>query len=404
MRQTFRGINADIFLRMDQFHPFLWFLVSIGAVTLAAHVEPPTNVTLDCHNLRNTLKWSYDQPFQGLRYKVDFGSDHDEPVVLWVDPPALQVDVPIHSDPTYSYLLAVTAVNGQNESEAAPPEGITFSYFSDAQVTLTCSVDFPPVNITFEPDGRLLFRFTHPWLVYQKWLPSGRKELPIFNYDIVVFHEDKREHDFICMESVCEERLPVDPELKKHCLMMTGELDKISVGKREFCIMPPTSPREQSNNLYIGIGVVMLILIAIAVVTFMVYKKITKPPTSLPNPLNNVKERMRQWTFSPVPDPVVMSEVEPTSPLPLLTNDGYEATPTATPSTEIDVRLRIGVTEDEGVCDVDVKNDDGEEPGYMRGRNMEGDESPPPSERSGYEKRPVLVELGPDEQAEGYRG
>lgn len=37
-------------------------------------VEPPTNVTLFCHNLKNLLQWSYDEPVPGLRFRVEIRS------------------------------------------------------------------------------------------------------------------------------------------------------------------------------------------------------------------------------------------------------------------------------------------------------------------------------------------
>lgn len=34
-------------------------------------------------------------------------------------------------------------------------------------------MDLPPVNVTAQPDAKVLFRFTHPWLLYSKKLTSG---------------------------------------------------------------------------------------------------------------------------------------------------------------------------------------------------------------------------------------
>lgn len=113
---------------------------------------------------------------------------------------------------------------------------------------------------------------------------------------------------------------------------------------------------------------------------------------------------MKQWPFRTVQEQIVVPEVEPSSPTPLLlTTEEKELTPTS--STGLDLRMRIGVTvEDEGVCDVDmVGNDEGS--GYMRG-NLDADETPYSSKASsGYETREkVFVQVAPDEQAEGYRG
>lgn len=42
------------------------------------------------------------------------------------------------SDQSDDYFLAVTAVLGEEESEAAPADGITFSYYIDSPATQKC--------------------------------------------------------------------------------------------------------------------------------------------------------------------------------------------------------------------------------------------------------------------------
>lgn len=36
------------------------------------------------------------------------------------------------------------------------------------------SVDLPPVVVTVNPDGHILFHFEHPWLVYGSRLPQAK--------------------------------------------------------------------------------------------------------------------------------------------------------------------------------------------------------------------------------------
>lgn len=108
-----------------------------------------------------------------------------------------------------------------------------------------------------------------------------------------------------------------------------------------------------------------------------------------------------------VQEQVSVPEVDPTSPTPLLPTteekEGKEFTSSITSSTEPDLRLPIGVWTEGKVDVVEVKNDEG--PGYMQGSNLDVDETQLGSGvPSGYEKRPVFVELAPDEPAEGYRG
>lgn len=403
-------------------HPVLLFLCSVHAAV--AQVEPPANVTLHCHNLHNVLKWSYGQLPPGIKFRIDIGATIDlngSPDVLWVSPPAeLQANVSFLSDPDNDYYIAVTAVIGQNESHEAPHDGISFSYFKDAPVVQKCFVDFPTVHLTAQKNDSVQVRFTHPWLVYHQRLPNRKSrkkkshdaqnslELPVFSYDVKIINQKNGHHNFVesCKESVCETVLQVDPAQEKHCLRIKGDLLKILVrGTQEYCVLPyeDSSPSSSSSYLiqYCIVGV-LLAFSAAAFVIYMVYRKLTTPSSSLPDSMK-ITSKLKQWT-SPQ-ETCFVPEVGPVSPTPLLSTEEKDFTPTVTPSTVPDLRLRLGVTtEDEGVSvDVEEKNDEG--PGYMKGRHLDEDDELHSSEvPSGYEKRPVLVKLAPDELAEGYRG
>ncbi|XP_029305484.1 growth/differentiation factor 10b [Cottoperca gobio] len=402
---------------LTTFHPVFLFLVLLQ--TVVAQVEPPTDVKLHCHNLHNVLKWSYDKPLPGLRFRVNVGSTDDMngiPNELWVDPPAkLEADVSFLSDPGSSYFLTVTAVIGQNVSHAVPDQGIIFSYFKDSQANQRCSLDFPSVNVTAQQDDTVLLRFTHPWLVYHHRLPRSRKtnarekksqdaqntrELPVFYYDVVLISQEQSKHHN-CVKDVCEEKLQVDATQKKHCLKVKGELLKIAVkGTREYCA--PPFEEAPSYLVHICVVGVLLFFSAVSFVLFMVYRKKTSPSNPLPSAMN-FKSKIREVTSGALQERFTVAEVEPTSPTPLLSSEEKELSPALIPSTEPDVRLRIGVSEeDEGVSnDMEVRNDD-----YMQGKNFEEDDDPPDCSEvpSDYEKRQVLVKLAPDELAEGYRG
>lgn len=398
---------------------FLVLLVWIQAVS--AQVEPPTNVTLHCHNLDNVLQWSYDQLSPGLKFKVDISSILSEARVVWVDSPTVQADVSFLSDPVDEYFVTVTAVVGQNESDVAPPDGLTFSYFEDTLTSQKCSLDFPSVNVT-QQDDTILFRFTHPWLLYHQKFPDlpntkGKKEerkkgpfaqisdrLPVFLYEVEIVNQSLSHHSFTCEESVCKEKLPVEAAQGKHCLTVKGKLKKVAVLQaQEYCSRPVTPPHQS----YISIIIVSIVLavIAFAVTIYMVYRKITDPSSSLPEFLD-ITNKLKQLTLGPDHEHVSVPELGPSSPTPLLPNTEENKLLTNDPSsTEPELRLRIGGvwTEVEGVCDV-VQGEKDEDPGYVQGSNLDEEIQNFSKGHSGYESRPVFVEIAPDEQAEGYRG
>ncbi|XP_075931853.1 growth/differentiation factor 10b [Anarhichas minor] len=402
-----RLLNMDFVTFRSVFLSLVWSHAALD------YVEPPTNVTLDCHNMNNVLRWSYEQLSPGLRFKVSIGSTEANkgyPQEIWVKPPApLQLDVSSLSDPKSEYLLEVTAVIGQNESDVAPSEGIEFSYFKYSLVTKICNLDFPSVNVTSQHDGTVLFRFTHPSLVYLQKLPSSpttktrrkKSQLSTFRYDVLIVNQT--EHRFSCETSVCEGHIAVDAAQKKRCLKMSGELEKISVqGTQEYCVLPP----EETPSYHIPLITcsVLAALFVFGFVFYMVYQKQTTPTTSLP-PSVTFPTKLIQVISEAVHETFFVPEVGPSSPTPLLSAEEEELTTCVPPSTETELRLPLGVlTEDEGVSD-DVGVGTNEEPGYMTAKDLEEDEALYPSEvPTGYEKRPVFDTLAPDEVTEGYRG
>lgn len=131
-------------------------------------MDPPTNVTLHCHNLHDHLQWSYEPLMPGLRFRVEIRSVHrcfllpltqypnscssllllwnwcisfvlftsSTPKEMWVDPPALHANISFLTDPMDDNMLTVTAVIGQNKSK--PAGGTTFSYSKVSLVKQKC--------------------------------------------------------------------------------------------------------------------------------------------------------------------------------------------------------------------------------------------------------------------------
>uniref|UniRef100_A0A3P8S2D3 Fibronectin type-III domain-containing protein n=1 Tax=Amphiprion percula TaxID=161767 RepID=A0A3P8S2D3_AMPPE len=366
---------------------FLHSLLFSVAFTVHRFMTPPVNVTLHCHNLTNILKWDYNQLTPGVTFRVDI-KPYVGFVFHFVHPPDLQVELPPLTDPSIEFYVTVTALMGEEKSEPDPSEdGITFSYFKDSSANQKCFVDLPSVNVTTQPHDQVQFSFEHPWLLYKKKLRDGGQSK---------FKKRRRHdppHSYDCEERVCTSTLPVDAAKKKHCLKINGEMNLMSVqSNQEYCAQAGEAPSYD----YIYVIVSVLVLIPLAAVGFMVYRKKTRPPSSIPTPLT-----MRP--FHEYPDSI--QEVLPASPTPLLTptaeQDGRGFTAVAPYD---DMRFPIGMTPEdkEGVSDVTEQgepNVEGSE--YMGGGHLEE----PDAGRSAYESRsPVTVELSPGETAEGYRG
>ncbi|NP_001348102.1 interferon gamma receptor 1-like precursor [Kryptolebias marmoratus] len=405
---------------MGPSHFYLVFLVFLKSELLSAQVAPPANVTLHCHNLENILKWDYEQIPPGLRFKVIIRSTYEPgscKKVVWVDQPPLQANLSFLSDPDFMFLLQVTAVWGLNESAPSPSKGISFSYFTSEPVAQKCSVDMPSVHVEPQPDDHVLFRFEHPWLLYRDKLSQctkrgnkkkNKEPLPIFKYTVKLIGKGQP-HSFECEEEVCQKTLLADAAQEKHCLQIIGELNKLSVRPQgDYCSQPI---KESHVGLVAAIVVSVVIVLALMLIAFMVYRKKTSSSPSLPT---SIKPFTSPGPQHSVPQNPELDAVTPSSPTCLLTDyEGKEVepdTPVPNGSTGYDGRMRLGVFPNSQSASEGLEEGsaNGERSAYMQGNSLEDeDEEAEAGEeelRSPYERRSVLVQLAPDDRTEGYRG
>ncbi|MEQ2303311.1 hypothetical protein AMECASPLE_015418, partial [Ameca splendens] len=371
---------------------------------------PPTNVTLTCRSQKNILYWDYDQIVPGLRFLVKILSDSSLKGCrneIWVDGPPLQANVSFLSDPDATYFLIVKAVLGKNESVPSPTDGLTFSYFHSSLEGQKCLLDLPPVNVTPEPH-HIQFQFKHPWLVYKEGL-SGCKEhknkkshqrvseskLPNFEYKVKMAGQEQ-DHNFECEDAVCEGRLQVDAAQDQHCLKIQGSLKKMSVeSANEYCALK-TEPPHSNTTLYAWISII-IILMGAALVALMVYRRRTSPSSVMPDFLI-FGDKKKHHPLMPPDDlvsPVVSVPVSPRE------EDEQSFTPSVPGFTEYEGRMKLRPE------DPEKGNAADDDAAYMEGGNLASDNEEQESDqesRSPYERRSVVLELAPEDRAEGYRG
>ncbi|XP_061140881.1 uncharacterized protein LOC133158062 isoform X1 [Syngnathus typhle] len=381
-----------------------FFLLGIGS----AHVAPPSDVILHCSSLVNKVAWSYDNPPTGLRFRVDIGRFYKSPGnigPLWVDPPDLQADVSFLSDQTEDYFLAVTAVLEKEESEAAPADGISFSYNLDSPAAQKCSLDLPPVTVLDQHDNTVLISFQHPWLTYEHALVTSlqagdkRKRrhvqpdnpLPVFKYDVTI--DKKPFADLRCTENVCEHNLPVDASEQKHCATIKGELERIGVlGTQDYC----AQPMQENKNIITTVVASLLVLVAVLTVLLMICWKKTKASSNLPSSLR----------FNGFVDetPVASLSVSNSS-VPLIVEERPVLPGETEQSGEPQVHEESEQSDEPELSGEDAAGDmeDEEHQAYMGGERIEEDEDMETSNDNGYEKHQVIVRVSSDEDIEGYR-
>ncbi|XP_015251089.1 PREDICTED: uncharacterized protein LOC107098124 isoform X2 [Cyprinodon variegatus] len=389
-----------------------------------AQVAPPTNVTLTCRNQKNILKWDYDQPpDQGLRFRVNITSDNplkgckDE---LWVDYPDLQADVSFLSDPDNTYMLQVKAVLGQNESDVSPQEGLIFSYFYGSLLAQNkCLLDLPPVNITYLSNTKIHLQFRHPWLLYGEGVSRCNNEnekkkkkkkshskrtayihVPVFSYNVQMVGQNKQ-HNFDCEEEMCEENLSVDAAQDEHCLTIEGKLRKMSVVSTEDYCITKQPPSNNQTGVYVGTFVGILVVLAAALIAFMVYRKKTSPSSDILPLFFGIQKRQPPF-FQPLNDQVSPTEAFPVvSPKSTEEREEESVSPSQDASKEDDEHLKLSTDNEE----LEGGQATGEQDPYMCDKFNEGDDPESDQENvSPYESHPVVLELAPEDRAEGYRG
>uniref|UniRef100_A0A3Q2R0N8 Interferon gamma receptor 1-like n=1 Tax=Fundulus heteroclitus TaxID=8078 RepID=A0A3Q2R0N8_FUNHE len=392
-------------------------LLLLPAVS-SAQVAPPTNVTLTCRSLQNILTWDYADLRPGLGFLVTIGSDSELqecPKEIWVEQPPLQANVSFLSDPDSTYLLRVKAVQGGNESLE---EDVTFSYFHGALDSQKCVLDLPHVTVTPLEHNQIAFEFQHPWLVYKDGLngckkprnkkrPRGEPKLPPFEYYTNISGQEVHSE---CEDAKCQEKRPVAVEKDEHCLEIRGTLRKMSVESKEYCTQkaPPLL-----NVAALVVGLSLVLVAAAALVIFMVCWKKTTPSKTLLRHLD--------FTSRPThPGCVLLDTDSPQETVivtPLVNNGDVsekDDIPSPPGSTEYDLRIKLcpdaqGLSEDPA-----DENTPGERNPYMDGKSIDDEPSGGPESdqesrtpyesRSAYEKRSVVLELAPEDHAEGYRG
>ncbi|XP_041866030.1 interferon gamma receptor 1-like isoform X2 [Melanotaenia boesemani] len=367
-----------------KFHLLFLFFIQINC--MSAQVEPPSNVTLHCKNLCNILTWNYTKITPGLRFRVDINSLSGLnrcPQQLWVDQPLLQADVSCYSEPKDSYLVKVTAVIGDTESAPSPKEGITFSYYKDSDTKQKCYVDLPSVTITSQPQRQARFHFDHPCLLYHQKLPECKKSmkkndefgepLQFFTYNVVVIGTGET-HKFDCDERMCEEMLDMNDE-HKFCLRIEGELETMSVKSTQehYCTLPLSPSLRYTWPIWVSLAG----FAALALIFYMVYRKITKPSTQLPKFMDRSISQPRP--LQPVldsPDEVCFVDPEPLSPTPLIptTDEDCQDNCNLNNGSIDDVRMQIGISsmDDRAPGDMEERSPNGSRSPYMDGRDLDG--------------------------------
>lgn len=357
---------------------------------------PPTNVSLRCHNMQNTLSWTYDQSAPGLRFKVSVFATNSNSSTHWVDWPKMSADLSKYSDPEDNYAVFVSAVMGSVSSEDVPEEGIEYSYFKDSPATIKCSLDLPAVEVTTLEENHIQFSFPHPGLKYLTHRRSRRKksydsqdELDLFEYDVKAVNQESRKYvskSDDCAEEECHGTIHVDDGEKSHCLTISGELRKMSVqATQEYCSVPRTP--DGINPLAYVIPIVLLLVGGVIIVIMVVIKR-TRASSQGPSALRNFPVRNDTLRTHAAADPSDIDIVEPSSPEPLLTPDQNMSNGSSIYRDE--VRLRLGVPERGNENHPEEEMPGGQqdvtENGYSQGNCLERDEEDEEPSRA-YERR-----------------
>ncbi|NP_001347768.1 interferon gamma receptor 1-like precursor [Poecilia reticulata] len=388
-------------------------LLFIFPFVSSALVAPPTNVTLTCRNLQNILSWDYENDVPGLRFHVSIGYDSQIPGCpneMWFNESSRRADLSFLSNPNNVYHIELKAVLGEDESEIAPKDGIEFTYFSSALFGEKCLLDFPPVDITTQEHQHIQVEFKHPWLVYKDGLyrcktqkkkkkNDQENKLPNFKYTISVVGQDKS-LSVECDDAVCKTRLQVDMKQDKHCLKINGELELMTVvSTKEFCTEKAPPPLNHTNLI---VGIIIAIMAALAFIATMVFWKKTSPALAKLSSIFCITPKPNNQEFKPLqddPSPVTVS------PWPVTPEEPLVDTVIIKKSDE-DYHQRIKLSPNNQALTEEPEEEGTSDDPYMSEQKLDSDPEEPDLDepiRSPYECRAVVLELAPEDCAEGYR-
>ncbi|KAG8000229.1 hypothetical protein GBF38_002434 [Nibea albiflora] len=237
----------------------------------------------------------------------------------------------------------------------------------------------PPTNVTLDCDNMVYsvkWNYTEfsPGLKFRIWIgsmSSGKKEFLVDSPNL--------------QANFSIDTDPADSySLLVSAVVGDNESDDAPRGGIQFSYYKNSVASKKYFTYIIYIMVSLVVFITLALIFFMLYKKLTAPSTSLPD----MTLKGHLWRAVGVRrDQFSVPVVEPASPTPLLSPT--EIPPAITSPAEPELRGPIGVmTEDNVVCeDGEIGGD--ERSGYTQGTNLEEDDAEI-KESSGYESRPVF--------------
>lgn len=365
--------------------PYYAFILSLWiTLHVAADKAPaPKNVSLVCHNMKNTLSWEHDEAGPGLSFQVVVSSLQSNRVTLEVNWPDMSIDLSKYSNPTDDYFVRVFAVkDGDIATKSEKGPSLRYSYFQDSLATVKCGLDLPTVDVKTLEENRLSFNFTHPGVLYLPQATTTRKRrnhqsqttLPIFEYHIEIL-DQVGTYDYSCTEPECQETLHVDSSEKSYCLNINGEMEKMSVrATREYCSKPLKAP---GTNPLAFVIPILLVLVGVGIIGAMWFVRKTRPRTSRPRALDVAVMNHPQRDPALYEYSHVSVDVGHSSPEPLLSSEQDVANSSGGFADE--VRRPLGVPE--------VQNEDEQqgpagaqgasEDGYTPGTDLDGNEDEP---------------------------
>ncbi|XP_055015757.1 uncharacterized protein LOC129410851 [Boleophthalmus pectinirostris] len=197
--------------------------------------------------------------------------------------------------------------------------------------------------------------------------------LPIFHYDIHIINQTES-HKHSCSESVCQDKLPVHDSEKIYCLIMSGEMKKISVQATEKYCSKPLKAAGISALAYIL--PIVLVVVGGLLIVLMVFVKKTKSMPLLPSSLNISKSNGHRPEQKSHESEYSSAHLDPSSPTLLITPN--QDTADYSSSGECTIRLRLGIKEEDN--EIQLESEEAVMPldtGYSDGKYLDEDEEAP---------------------------
>ncbi|XP_041839190.1 interferon gamma receptor 1-like isoform X2 [Melanotaenia boesemani] len=291
----------------------------VSVVSAVIVVPPPTNVTVICQNLKTIASWNYNKQQLETSFTVNIKGCKRDFMDETTD--HLYDLGPFLKECYMDYLyVTVTAIQGENRSEAVRSNSFSFNYLK--MVDTTCELEFPPVTVAVNVDEkRALVKFQNPFYFYKELEHINiQDDVLQLRFTVISFRDVQFDAFCTVKQTICKLDIEAFPEGVEKCVKLKGVLfvgkgvKQVQFRETDQICSHESSEKNTFLLAVILLGAFALLVIAAVIVIFEVKAWTMRTPV-LPNildprhweqdnkdPVSDAYQSLTAMTSKPDPD------------------------------------------------------------------------------------------------------